>query len=81
MPRSRTARIPFRWVYGPVPSRRLGLSLGIDLVPFKTCTYDCVYCQLGRTTEKTVERKDHAPVPEILAEAGKIAARAGQDGL
>ena len=45
-------------------------------MPFKTCTYDCVYCQLGRTTEKTVERKDHAPVPEILAEAGKIAARA-----
>lgn len=43
-------------VYGPVPSRRLGRSLGIDLVPFKTCTYDCIYCQLGRTTHKTVRR-------------------------
>ena len=42
-------------VYGPVPSRRLGRSLGIDLVPFKTCTYDCIYCQLGRTTHKTVK--------------------------
>ena len=44
-------------VYGPVPSRRLGRSLGVDLVPFKTCTYDCIYCQLGRTTHKTVRRE------------------------
>ncbi len=43
-------------VYGPVPSRRLGRSLGVDLVPFKTCTYDCIYCQLGRTTHKTTRR-------------------------
>lgn len=43
-------------VYGPVPSRRLGRSLGVDLVPLKTCTYDCVYCQLGPTTRKTVRR-------------------------
>ncbi len=42
------------FIFGPVPSRRLGRSLGIDLVPFKTCTYDCLYCQLGRTTHKTV---------------------------
>jgi len=42
--------------------------LGVDLVPFKTCTYDCIYCQLGRTTCKTTERKVYAPVPEILAE-------------
>ena len=45
---------PFRHVYGPVPSRRLGRSLGVDLVPFKVCSYDCVYCQLGRTTTKTI---------------------------
>jgi wyosine [tRNA(Phe)-imidazoG37] synthetase (radical SAM superfamily) len=44
-------------VYGPVPSRRLGRSLGVDLVPFKTCTYDCIYCQLGRTTHRTVRRQ------------------------
>jgi wyosine [tRNA(Phe)-imidazoG37] synthetase (radical SAM superfamily) len=55
-------------LYGPVPSRRLGLSLGVDLVPFKTCTLDCVYCQLGRTTNKTLERKEYVPVNDILAE-------------
>jgi wyosine [tRNA(Phe)-imidazoG37] synthetase (radical SAM superfamily) len=45
-----------KYTYGPVPSCRLGRSLGIDLVPFKTCTYDCIYCQLGLTTNKTAER-------------------------
>jgi len=59
---------PFRHVYGPVPSRRLGRSLGVDLVPWKTCTYDCVYCQLGRTTTKTTERKEYVPVEEVLSE-------------
>ncbi|MFB0518803.1 MAG: radical SAM protein, partial [Acidobacteriota bacterium] len=39
-------------IYGPVSSRRLGLSLGVDLVRFKTCNFDCIYCQLGRTTRK-----------------------------
>ena len=58
----------FRYVYGPVPSRRLGRSLGLDLVPFKTCTYDCVYCQLGRTTNKTLERKEYVATEEVLAE-------------
>jgi len=58
----------FGHVYGPVPSRRLGRSLGIDLVPFKTCTYDCVYCQLGRTTKKTIKRKEYVSVDDILIE-------------
>lgn len=58
----------YRYLYGPVPSRRLGRSLGLDLVPFKTCTYDCVYCQLGRTTNKTLERKKHIVIEEVLAE-------------
>jgi wyosine [tRNA(Phe)-imidazoG37] synthetase (radical SAM superfamily) len=53
-------------VFGPVPSRRLGRSLGVDLVPFKTCSYDCIYCQLGRTTHKTLERKEWVPLEEIL---------------
>jgi wyosine [tRNA(Phe)-imidazoG37] synthetase (radical SAM superfamily) len=57
-----------RFVYGPVPSRRLGRSLGVDLVPHKTCTYDCVYCQLGRTTHKTIERKEYVKIEDILAE-------------
>ena len=61
----------FRYVYGPVPSRRLGRSLGLDLVSFKTCTYDCLYCQLGSTTNKTVERKEYVPVKEVLAEMEK----------
>ena len=55
-------------VFGPVPSRRLGRSLGVDLVPFKTCSYDCVYCQLGRTTCKTVERKEWVPLEEVVAQ-------------
>ena len=55
-------------IFGPVPSRRLGRSLGVDLVPFKTCTYDCIYCQLGRTTNKTVERCEWVPLDDVLAE-------------
>lgn len=56
------------YVFGPVPSRRLGRSLGVDLIPFKTCTYDCIYCQLGRTTRKTVERREWAPLADVVAE-------------
>ncbi len=51
-----------------MPSRRLGRSLGIDIVPLKVCTLDCVYCQLGRTTEKTIERRDYVPVEAVLSE-------------
>jgi len=57
-----------KYLYGPVPSRRLGRSLGVDIVPFKVCTLDCIYCQLGGTTEKTLERKDYVPVEVVLAE-------------
>ena len=53
-------------VFGPVPSRRLGRSLGVDLVPYKTCTYDCIYCQLGTTTCKTTERREWVPLDEVL---------------
>jgi wyosine [tRNA(Phe)-imidazoG37] synthetase (radical SAM superfamily) len=56
------------FVFGPVPSRRLGRSLGVDLVPFKTCSYDCIYCQLGKTTDKTVERKEWVPLDEVTQE-------------
>jgi len=55
-------------VFGPVPSRRLGLSLGVDLVPYKVCTLDCVYCQVGHTTDKTVERREYVPIDALLAE-------------
>jgi len=57
-----------RYVFGPVPSRRLGRSLGVDLTPFKTCSYDCIYCQLGRTTQKTIERKEWIPLDRIVAQ-------------
>lgn len=58
----------FRYVFGPVPSRRLGRSLGVDLVPFKTCSFDCIYCQLGRTTNKTVSRNEYVPFRKVLTE-------------
>jgi wyosine [tRNA(Phe)-imidazoG37] synthetase (radical SAM superfamily) len=58
----------FRYLYGPVPSRRLGRSLGIDLVPHKVCTYNCIYCQVGRTTKETVVRREYIPKEEVLEE-------------
>ncbi len=58
----------YRYVFGPVPSRRLGRSLGVDLVPFKTCTYDCIYCQLGKTTVKTRKRIPYVPDTVLIEE-------------
>jgi len=60
-----------QYVYGPVPSRRLGMSLGVDIVPYKTCTYDCIYCQVGLTTQKTLERKAYVPEEEIISSLQK----------
>jgi len=57
-----------KYIFGPVPSRRLGRSLGVDLVPYKTCTFDCIYCDLGRTTHKTVSRQSYVPPEEIQGE-------------
>ncbi len=56
------------YIFGPVPSRRLGLSLGIDLVPVKTCSYDCLYCQVGRTTGKILDPEAFVPVRTITEE-------------
>ena len=53
-------------IFGPVPSRRLGMSLGIDLIPHKTCSYDCIYCELGKTTQKTITRKEYISKDIIL---------------
>lgn len=58
-------------VFGPVPSRRLGLSLGVDPIPPKTCNFSCIYCQLGRTTNFINERRAFYPKEEILGEIGK----------
>lgn len=69
-----------RCVFGPVPSRRLGRSLGIDLVPFKTCTYNCIYCQLGPTTNLTLRRTEWVPYDKVLEEArAKIPSTSGID--
>lgn len=54
--------------YGPVLSRRLGISLGVSLVPRKFCSFNCIYCQLGRTTYLTVERNEYVPIDEVLKE-------------
>jgi wyosine [tRNA(Phe)-imidazoG37] synthetase (radical SAM superfamily) len=57
-----------RYIYGPVHSRRLGLSLGLSLTPHKVCDFDCVYCQLGKTLQKSLERKEYLKIEDILAE-------------
>lgn len=57
-----------KYVYGPVPSRRLGFSLGVDIVPYKTCTLNCIYCQIGRTNQKVIDRKPYTPKEEIFKE-------------
>jgi wyosine [tRNA(Phe)-imidazoG37] synthetase (radical SAM superfamily) len=57
-------------LFGPVPSRRLGRSLGVDLVPRKTCPYDCVYCEVGPTTQQTRDRLEYqaeAIIREVTA--------------
>lgn len=64
MPRDKKSETSL--VYGPVPSRRLGRSLGVDLVPYKTCTYDCIYCQIGRTPKTTIDRKPYIETQSIL---------------
>ncbi len=58
----------YRYLFGPVPSRRLGISLGVDLVPAKTCSFDCIFCQVGRTVTLVTERKEYVPVSEVKDE-------------
>ncbi|MBN2032872.1 MAG: radical SAM protein [Deltaproteobacteria bacterium] len=58
----------YRYLFGPVPSRRFRRSLGVDLTPRKTCTLDCVFCQLGRTTHKTMTRKEYVQVEAVIGE-------------
>ena len=57
-----------KYIYGPVQSRRLGLSLGITLTAYKTCSFDCIYCQLGKTRQLTTETKEYLSIQEILEE-------------
>ncbi len=58
----------YKYLFGPVPSRRLGMSLGIDLVPHKVCSLNCVYCECGRTTDLTTDRDEYVPYDEVVNE-------------
>ncbi|MHA1669926.1 MAG: radical SAM protein [Promethearchaeota archaeon] len=61
-----------KFCYGPVPSRRLGRSIGIDILPSKTCNYQCIYCQLGKTTHFTNKRQNFFPKDDIINEMEKF---------
>lgn len=58
----------YKHLFGPVPSRRLGMSLGIDLVPKKVCSLNCVYCEVGETTKLTVDRMEYVKYDKIISE-------------
>ena len=70
-----------KYVFGPVPSRRLGQSLGIDTIPLKTCNWNCIYCQLGRTRPLINERKDYIPTEIILEEVREAMERHDPGGI
>lgn len=57
-----------KYLFGPVPSRRLGMSLGIDLIPKKVCSLNCVYCEVGKTTKLTTERLEYVKYDKVIAE-------------
>ena len=67
-----------KYLFGPVPSRRFGRSLGIDLSIYKTCSLDCVFCQLGRTTKKTLDRREYVPTDMVIAELREWLANYGE---
>jgi wyosine [tRNA(Phe)-imidazoG37] synthetase (radical SAM superfamily) len=58
----------YNTLFGPVPSRRLGISLGVDLVPMKTCTLNCIYCECGKTSQLTLERKEYVSFETVKKE-------------
>lgn len=58
----------YKHLFGPVPSRRLGISLGVDLVPHKVCSMNCIYCEVGRTTNLTIKRGDYIPLKDLMVE-------------
>jgi len=58
----------YKHLFGPVPSRRLGMSLGIDLIPKKVCSLNCVYCEVGKTTKLTLNRMEYVKYDKVIAE-------------
>lgn len=57
-----------KYLFGPVPSRRLGISLGVDLVPLKYCSLNCIYCEVGKTTNLTIKREEYIPITKVKEE-------------
>lgn len=68
----------WKYLFGPVPSRRFGLSLGVDLVPRKTCALNCVFCEVGPTTCLTIARKEYVPSLEVERELKEWRAGGGK---
>jgi len=68
----------YKYLFGPVPSRRLGRSLGVDLTPFKTCTMNCRFCQLGDSEKALRERAEYVPTADVLAELSQWLKNDGQ---
>ncbi|MGM0568697.1 MAG: radical SAM protein, partial [Elusimicrobiota bacterium] len=64
----RSSEFKNKYVFGPVLSRRLGISLGVDIVPHKTCTYNCLYCECGKTTSLVKKRKEYVPHNLVIEE-------------
>ncbi len=62
----------YNYIFGPVPSRRLGISLGVDLLPHKTCSLDCVYCECGGTTHLTLKQKEYIRIDQVRLELVKF---------
>ena len=58
----------YKYLFGPVPSRRLGISLGLELIPHKVCTLNCIYCECGATTRLTCDRKEYIPAASVIKE-------------
>lgn len=69
------------YVFGPVPSRRLGLSLGLDLVKSKTCSFDCIYCQVGKTTQKEIDCRNFMNVGSLLSELKEVLGEVAYDTI
>ena len=68
-------------LYGPLYSRRLGISVGIDIIPYKTCSYNCVYCHEGETTHLTCSRQRFLDPEKVLEALSTLAGQKQRRGL
>ncbi|MDB4583951.1 hypothetical protein N9164_12425 [Draconibacterium sp.] len=61
-----------RRVFGPVPSRRLGKNLGVNNIPYKACTYSCIYCQVGKAIKMQINRQEFYKPEELVGEVKEL---------